>query len=566
MTKLLLAQRCLQRGPAALSAVTSFCSMRTNATTVTHNTNDIITLTGCRRFGAATVSQKQQQQCRGRFPWLSLPLQNSNGPLRRFKSTAATVDDGDDTTIIPFTLADIGEGIKEVELLQWFVQKGDQVQQFDKICEVQSDKATVEITSRYDGIVESLAGGNVGDMIQVGNPLLFIRVEGNGAAASSSDAAAVAMPPEKSEVATPTAAPSPPPPQILHSQHSSDNQLHIPRVASQFHLDSDEGKEDGFGRASSSGAAASGSGKYLATPAVRKLGMEYNLDLSTIVGSGPQGRVLKNDVLTFLRESGRLNTEPEQLQDNSMASSPSGVAEKNIPAASAHRHEDEVVTLKGFNRLMIQTMTASLAIPHMGYTDEFDLTKLVNYRQDMSPKLSILAFFIKATSLALKAHPMINASWKDVEKGEVTVWASHNIGVAMDTPRGLVVPIIRNCQDKSLVEIQDDLNDLKAIGAAGKLTGEHLTGATFSLSNIGSLGGGTYMNPLIVPPQAGIGAMGTMQTLPRFDDEGNVTAAKIMPISWAGDHRMIDGGTLARFSNQCKQYLEDPVQMLVAMK
>jgi len=98
------------------------------------------------------------------------------------------------------------------------------------------------------------------------------------------------------------------------------------------------------------------------------------------------------------------------------------------------------------------------------------------------------------------------------------------------------------------------------------LTGDHLNGATFSLSNIGSLGGGTYMNPLIVPPQVGIGAMGTIQTLPRFDDAGEVIAAKIISISWAGDHRMIDGATLARFSNLCKQYLEDPVQMLVSMK
>jgi 2-oxoisovalerate dehydrogenase E2 component (dihydrolipoyl transacylase) len=216
---------------------------------------------------------------------------------------------------------------------------------------------------------------------------------------------------------------------------------------------------------------------------------------------------------------------------------------------------------------MIQTMIKSQEIPHMGYTDEFNLTKLTQYRKNLSPqKVSILAFFIKATSLAMQEYPIVNASWKDLAKGEVTIWASHNLGVAMDTPRGLVVPVIRNCQDKSLVAIQNDLNELKEIAAAGKLGEQHLTGATFSISNIGSLGGGTYMNPLIVPPQAAIGAMGALQTLPRFDKDGNVEAAKIMNISWAGDHRMIDGATMARFSNRCKEFLEDPVQMLIAMK
>ena len=435
------------------------------------------------------------------------------------------------------------------------------MQQFDNICEVQSDKATVEITSRYDGIVESLAGGKVGDMVQVGDPLLFIQVEGSAAPIGNDRATPSSS---STTLETTTSAPQQhPAPQILHSQHSLDDRLHIPHVASKFHLDSDNAMNEG--NIDTLRAGTNGGKKFLATPAVRKLGMEYNLDISTLVGSGPKGRVLKSDVLTFLRENGQLASEPDPLGQESPASLAPGVlAEETV--TSVDSKEDQVVTLKGYNRLMIQTMTASLNIPHMGYTDEFNLTKLATYRKELSPKVSMLAFFIKATSLALKEYPMINASWKDVEKGEATIWARHNIGVAMDTPRGLVVPVVFDCQNKSLLEIEDNLRTLKEIGAAGKLTGEHLKGATFSLSNIGSLGGGTYMNPLIVPPQAGIGAMGTVQTLPRFDDSGNVMAAKIMPISWAGDHRMIDGATLARFSNLCKQYLEDPVQMMVSMK
>ena len=486
--------------------------------------------------------------------------------IHYFSSAAATVGE-DEKTTIPFNLADIGEGIKEVELLQWFVQEGDHVKQFDRICEVQSDKATVEITSRYDGIVEHLTGGQVGDMIQVGDPLLYIQVEGStapkaGTGSSNSPAANTQTEGNESEDTRAS---------VLSSQDSSDNQLRIPHVASKFHLDSDH--HHAMKALSPAASASKGSGKFLATPAVRKLGMEYNVDLSTLVGSGPNGRVLKSDVLTFLRESGRLKENDNNLkaaaQSSATKAAPSEQGTANpqevAPASKFYLQADEVVTLKGYSRLMIQTMTASQAIPHMGYQDDFNLTKLSAYRRDLSPKISILAFFIKASSLALKECPIINASWKDVEKGEVTMWASHNIGVAMDTPRGLVVPVIHDCQIKSLVEIQANLDELKEVAAAGKLTEQHLTGATFSISNIGSLGGGTYMNPLIVPPQAAIGAMGTIQTLPRFDKDGNVTAAKIMSISWAGDHRMFDGATLARFSNFCKMYLEDPVQMLVSM-
>lgn len=458
-------------------------------------------------------------------------------------SSAVQVDysdgENDEKSVIPFLLADIGEGIKEVELLQWFVQEGDHVQQFDRVCEVQSDKATVEISSRYDGTIHSLSGGKVGDMVAVGSPLVHIRVEGG------QDVGSEASPPAEEAV--------------LHSHDSSDSQLRIPNVASQFHLDSDD--EDGFGTVTEGSSTAKSLGKFLATPAVRKLGMEHNLDLSTLVGTGPRGRVLKADVLNYLKigsatsdSSSRVGSEPFTEVGTTATGPPPFLL------------EEKVVTLKGYSRLMIQTMTASREIPHMGFTDEFEVTKLVEFRKELSPKVSVLAFFLKATSLALKEYPMINASWKDIDKGQATMWANHNIGVAMDTPRGLVVPVVRNCQDKSLVEIQEDLSNLKEIGATGKLGEEHLRGATFTLSNIGSVGGGTYMNPLIVPPQAAIGAMGAMQTLPRFDKDGEVTAAKIINVSWAGDHRMIDGATLARFSNRCKKYLQDPVQMLVSMK
>lgn len=534
MTRLLLVKKSLQAcRRVVVAADTPILQFLPSITDNANSCNGIRLLsTGCHLLSGFST-----QYLNGIPKHQSFPTHNL--------SSAATVEDyldsdSDEKELIPFLLADIGEGIKEVELLQWFVQEGDQVQQFDRICEVQSDKATVEITSRYDGVVVSLAGGAVGSMVQVGSPLLHLSVAAN----------VEASPPEpgtKSEV--------------LHSQDSSDNQLNIPQVASQFRLASDDDNEGENGDPSSS--IRPSSGKYLATPAVRKLGMEHNLDLSTLVGTGPQGRVLKSDVLTHLREIGKITSTSSSQPAEDLPPGESPVPGK---ATTAGLKEDETVTLKGYNRLMIQTMTTSREIPHMGFTDEFDVTKLTNFRKDTLPHVSMLAFFLKATSLALKEYPIINASWKDINNAQATIWASHNIGLAMDTPRGLVVPVVQNCQEKSLLDIQEDLNELKEIAAAGKLAGEHLTGATFTLSNIGSVGGGTYMNPLIVPPQAAIGAMGALQTLPRFDSEGEVTAAKIINVSWAGDHRMIDGATLARFSNVTKEYLQEPIRMLAAMK
>jgi len=141
----------------------------------------------------------------------------------------------------------------------------------------------------------------------------------------------------------------------------------------------------------------------------------------------------------------------------------------------------------------------------------------------------------------------------------------HNIGVAMDTPRGLIVPNIKQCQHKSILEIAADLNRLQEAGSTGNLPEADLGGTTFSLSNIGAIGG-TYMSPVIAAPQVAIGALGKIQTLPRFDNDDNVVKAKIMNVSWAGDHRVVDGATMARFSNLWKDYVEKPNVMLGAMR
>ena len=499
----------------------------------------------------------------------SLPSLSSS--RRWFSSAVDNEDDHDDIdNRLPFLLADIGEGIKEVELLQWYCQPGDTIQQFDKVCEVQSDKATVEITSRYDGVVAALAG-NVGDMMQVGQPLLFMQSTtggsgtGDGSSNSSSDGTASSG---DEDVAK----------SVLHDTETEplDDRLSIPTIASQFHLESDDKSTSRTGKPTTTAGD-----KFLTSPAVRKLGREYGLELSTIHGSGPQGRLLKSDVLTYLREQGYTNDSKNETSKSSTTTAPLS-ASTTPPTASAvtpptpptdGQQEDEIHTLRGYSRLMIGAMTAALEIPHMCFGDELEVGKLLQCRKELKESahgqnISILAFLIKACSLSLKQYPVCNAILHDLDKCQLKILQNHNLGIAMDTPRGLVVPVIRNVQTKSLVEIQYDLDRLKLLAADSKLAPDDLIAPTFSLSNIGSMGGGTYMQPVIVPPQLAMGAFGKIQRVPRFvgNNDDQVYAASIMNVSWAGDHRFLDGATLARFHAAFKGYVENPVHMLVHLK
>ncbi|KAK5931376.1 hypothetical protein CgunFtcFv8_027529 [Champsocephalus gunnari] len=216
-------------------------------------------------------------------------------------------------------------------------------------------------------------------------------------------------------------------------------------------------------------------------------------------------------------------------------------------------------------------MTAALRIPHFGYCDEVELSRLAALRKELKPlcesrgvRLSFVPFFIKAASLGLLHFPVLNAS---LDEGcqNITYKASHNIGLAMDTSQGLLVPNVKNVQLLSVFEIAQELNRLQALGTAGQLGTNELTGGTFTLSNIGSIGG-TYAKPVILPPEVAIGALGKIQVLPRFDASGQVVPAHIMNVSWSADHRIIDGATMSRFSNLWKEYLENPATMVLDLK
>lgn len=385
--------------------------------------------------------------------------------------------------------------------MKWFVKPGDRVKAFDRLLEVQSDKATVEITSKHDGVVRAL-GVSEGKLAKVGQVLVYF---------------------EGGEVPAP-----------------------VPVVAAVEEEAEEEPKR----------ASAGDADKVLSTPAVRHLAREHGIDLAKIKGSGKDGRVMKSDVLSFLQPPAPA---PVPAPAPAPAPTPTTTAPPQDNAAKS-----TVVAISGIRKEMARAMTQSLTIPHMTLMEQVDVTEAHRLVKQTQGAVSLLGVFIKCTSLALLDFPHLNAS-PNAEVTELTVHAQHDIGVAMDTPGGLLVPVIRRVETKSVLDICQELDRFKL--SQGKLERRDLVGATFTLSNIGSVGGG-YATPLIAPPQAAIGAFGRALRVPVFASPTSleVREARMMPVSWAADHRVLDGAYLARFSNTFKRLVENPMAVLVRLK
>ncbi|CAK4635353.1 unnamed protein product [Aphanomyces euteiches] len=461
---------------------------------------------------------------------------------------------------ISFNLADIGEGIAEVEVLQWFVKPGDKISQFQNLVEVQSDKATVEITSRFDGVVTKVHY-EVGAMAKVGSPLIDLEVSEEVAAANSAGSGPKkAAPAAKKVEPLKKAAPTP-----VAAAPKAAPVAPTPTAAP----------------ASLSSIVRTKTGKVLTTPSVRRLAREHNIDLDDIPVEGD--RILKGDILNYIAQISDSKYQPpvEETPDATSSTTTSSSSSSSFEFLT----ESQTIPVNrkllqlpssydisvAIQKMMVKSMNAALKVPHFGYADEIEMDALDELRKQLKVvaaergvKVTYLPLMIKAASLSLKYYPILNSSVSE-DEGFITMHAHHNISVAMDTPKGLLVPNIKNVESKSILEIAEDLGRLQTLASQGKLGPNDLTGGTFSLSNIGSIGG-TYMGPVIMVPQVAIGAIGKIQTLPRFNKAGEVVPVKIMNVSWSGDHRIIDGATMARFSTKWKNFLENPTSMLSELK
>lgn len=446
-----------------------------------------------------------------------------------------------------------GLGIVECEIIQWFVEPGARVEEFSKLCEVQSDKASVEITSRFSGVVKKLYY-EAGEMARVGKPFVDIDIQGN-------------VSQEALDKLTPSA-----------TAGTGETSVPDPRAAESPQIPTTP-------TAAKDGAVETTppkpKGRYaaLATPAVRHLCKELKLDILEVDGTGREGRVLKEDIYKLMKAR------------NNGTAQPSGPAV--IPGAptSSEVQKETRQPLTKTQEGMFKTMTRSLNIPHFLYADEIDFTELAALRTRLNKvlsastsswapvvpktegvtKLSYLPFIVKAVSIALQQYPILNARADlSSDKPALIYRSQHNIGVAMDTPSGLLVPVIKDVSSHSILTIAAELSRLQALAVAGKLSHQDMAGGTISVSNIGSIGG-TYCSPVIVEGQVAILGVGRMRDVPDVvEDHGGGWKVngvrKVCNFSWSADHRVVDGATMARAAGVVRALVEEPDVMVMHLR
>ncbi|WP_416140574.1 2-oxo acid dehydrogenase subunit E2 [Halomonas sp. HK25] len=438
-----------------------------------------------------------------------------------------------------FMLPDIGEGIVECEVVEWHVAEGDPIKEDQPVVEVMTDKALVEITAPEAGRVTRLYVQK-GEIARVHAPLFGYAAENEAAdvPATTTD--------------EPSPHDEPTPPDEREAPQSSAGRSAAPQ-APVYRDTAPEGTES-----ATEEPRRGPYGRIPAAPAVRRLLREHGLSLDEVPGSGRQGRVLKDDVLGYLASD-----DPRHARDDDGAAG--DVAAHVDPADEEVRIEP----LRGVRAVMAKRMVeAASTIPHFQYGEEIDVTELLALRERLKPlaaaeetRLTLMPFFMKAMALAVREAPVVNARLNE-EASEIHYLPSVNVGMAVDSRAGLLVPNVKGVERLSLLGIAAEVGRLTEAARAGRVNQEDLKGGTISISNIGALGG-TYAAPIINAPEVAIVAIGKTQWLPRFDAEDRVVKRAIMTVTWAGDHRIIDGGTIARFCNAWKGYLEDPETMLL---
>ncbi len=438
-----------------------------------------------------------------------------------------------------FRLPDLGEGIHEGEILKWHVEPGAMIAEDEPLVDVETDKASLTIPSPRGGKIVSLAG-KVGDTVLVGEVLTVID-DGTGPA----EAAAEAAVPREAAVAKP-------PPAVAAAR--------------------------GDGKAPP--APAPSWGRVVAVPATRRLARELKIDIRQVPPTGPAGRVTHEDVKRFAERGGAAAApaEPEtaEARERRAEAEVAATVADAIPLLDIEPLPDfaqwgpvETEPLRSIRRKVARKMvTSMILVPHVAHMDDADVTLLEEFRlrererraEQPGGRLTLLAFVIKAVTAGLRATPAFNASL-DPFNEQIIYKKYYNIGVAVDTGHGLVVPVIRDTDRKSILQISAEIEEVAAKAREGALAVAELRGGTFTITNVGPLGG-TALIPTINYPEVGILGMGRVQEKPVVVD-GEIVIRKILPLTLAFDHRIADGADAARFVTEMVRQLSDPNLLLL---
>jgi len=427
-------------------------------------------------------------------------------------------------------MPDIGEGIAEVELVAWNVKVGDMIVEDQVMADVMTDKATIEIPSPVHGKVLAL-GGAAGQVMAVGSELIRIEVEGAG----NVDA----------NVAAPVAAaPTTPPPATATTKAATA------AVEKPAPVTSTPAPAPVAAKPSSSlpGAARANGEKPIASPAVRRRAWDLGIELQFVPGSGTAGRITHEDLEAYVARG--------------PVSAGSG--------GSSYRelHEETAIPVIGLRRKIAQKMQdAKRRIPHFSYVEEVDVTELEALRTQLNQKcgkergkLSLLPLLMRAVVLAVRDYPQINARYDD-EAGVVTQFAAVHLGIAAQTPAGLMVPVVRHAEARDLWSNANELGRLAEAARTGKATREELSGSTITISSLGALGG-IVSTPVINSPEVAIIGVNKMVERPMIRN-GQVVARKMMNLSSSFDHRVVDGMDAAQFIQTIRGYLECPATLFI---
>ncbi|WP_335870561.1 dihydrolipoamide acetyltransferase family protein [Bacillus sp. 2205SS5-2] len=440
-----------------------------------------------------------------------------------------------------FKLPDIGEGIHEGEIVKWFVKPGDKVEEDDVLCEVQNDKAVVEIPSPVAGTVEEVLVEE-GTVAIVGDVLIKFDAPGYENLKFKGD-------------------------------HEEDDNQTEEQVQATAETGQDIEKADAPEQKETTEAVTeelNTNRRVVAMPSVRKYARDKDIKIQQVTGTGNNGRVLKSDIDTFLEggatSESTQSTKPSSVQEEPKTETPS--KQKTAPIVSEGEYPETREKMSGIRKAIAKAMVNSKqTAPHVTLMDEVDVTELWAHRKKFKEiaaekgiKLTFLPYVVKALSSALKEFPVLNTSIDDAA-GEIIQKHYYNIGIAADTDKGLLVPVVKNADRKSMFAISDEINELASKARDGRLAPAEMKGASCTITNIGSAGG-QWFTPVINHPEVAILGIGRIAQKPVVKN-GEIIAAPVLALSLSFDHRIIDGATAQNALNHIKRLLNDPELLLM---
>ncbi|MBT2691583.1 dihydrolipoamide acetyltransferase family protein [Bacillus sp. ISL-55] len=457
--------------------------------------------------------------------------------------------------MVEVKLHDIGEGMTEADINCYLVKPGDFVKADDPLVEVQTDKMTAEIPAPRSGVIKELLL-TPGQTVKVGTTLLIME-EGSGGVQTRESQKVADVVKTEAEPAEASVA-------VLERPAVSKVPVGV----------------------------SARLGQILASPYTRKVARENGVHIMEVKGTGPAGRIIEEDILAFVK-----------LRDHGGASTSEGGSEQQVPNVSQHGYEREVpnvskpaseseapnvselgseesaptekklshqdtLPFRGRRKQIAKKMVQSMyTIPHCTHFEEIDVSELIDLRSEIKAagnSISATAFFIKALSIGLKEFPVFNAKL-DEENESIQLLREHHIGIAVDTPDGLIVPVIRNVEKKNLKKIHSEMKHLTKLALDDKLTVKDISGGTFTISNVGPLGGSIGATPIIQHPQTALVSFHKTKKRPVVKDQDEIAIRSIMNLSMAFDHRVADGATAVAFTNRFAQLIENPKMMLLEL-